>query len=406
MRHQRVAVAVALLFTAGAAWISVDLALPVQRADASAHGAPLRAARPLPAWLAPGAAFVVEGWAGAGAGVRLLADGRSIGRTRSGSLGRFTLRAKAPLWSGTYRLVLASGEARIALEPLLVRPLVLAAVGDVNLGDRTADAISSYGAAYPWTRVGRLLRSADLALANLECAVSSDGVPVAGKQYTFRGPPGALPAAARAGIDVFSLANNHSLDFGSAALLDTRRHARRAGIETVGGGVDLAAARRPARFTLGGVRVAVLAYSDVRPFGFDAGAGRAGAAPAFSELVDPDIRRARSTSDVVIVYFHWGTELATSPDSRQRRLADLAFRAGATIVLGAHPHVLQPIQRGGSKLVAWSLGNFVFPANSPGTTSTGILVAHLGVQGVVGARLVPATINGVRPVLDAPMPSR
>jgi len=117
-------------------------------------------------------------------------------------------------------------------------------------------------------------------------------------------------------------------------------------------------------------------------------------------------QQRRSTSDVLIVYFHWGTELATSPDSRQRRLADLAFRAGATIVLGAHPHVLQPIQRGGSKLVAWSLGNFVFPANSPGTTSTGILVAHLGVQGVVGARLVPATINGVRPVLDAPMLSR
>jgi len=406
MRHQRVAVAVAALLAAGAAWISVDLALSVQRADASAHRARLRVVTPSPAWLAPGAAFVVEGWAGAGAGVRVLANGRPIGRTRAGPLGRFSLRIRAPLRSGTYRLALSSAGARIALEPLLVRPLVLAAVGDVNLGDRTADAISSYGAAYPWTRVGSLLRSADLAIANLECAVSSGGTPVSGKQYTFRGPPGALPAAARAGIDVFSLANNHSLDFGSAALLDTRRHARRVGIETVGGGADLAAARRPARFTLGGVRVAVLAYSDVRPLGFDAGPGRAGAAPAFPELVDPDIRRARRSSDVVIVYFHWGTELSTNPDSRQRRLADLAFRAGATVVLGAHPHVLQPIQRGGSKLVAWSLGNFVFAANSPGTTSTGILVTHLGARGVVGARLVPATIDGVRPVLDAPTPLR
>jgi poly-gamma-glutamate synthesis protein (capsule biosynthesis protein) len=104
-------------------------------------------------------------------------------------------------------------------------------------------------------------------------------------------------------------------------------------------------------------------------------------------------------ADAVIVYFHWGTELSTMPDSRQKRLADVAFRAGATVVLGAHPHVLQPIQRGGTKLVAWSLGNFVFPARSPGTTSTGVLIAHLAARGVVGARLVPATIHGVRPTL-------
>jgi poly-gamma-glutamate synthesis protein (capsule biosynthesis protein) len=146
----------------------------------------------------------------------------------------------------------------------------------------------------------------------------------------------------------------------------------------------------------------VLAYSDVRPLGFDAGEGRPGAAPAFAEYVDPDVRRARRSADVVIVYFHWGTELAREPDSRQKRLADLAFRAGATIVLGAHPHVLQPIQRGGSKLVAWSLGNFVFYASSPGTTSTGVLLAHLGAGGVIGQRLVPATIRGVRPVLATP----
>jgi poly-gamma-glutamate capsule biosynthesis protein CapA/YwtB (metallophosphatase superfamily) len=78
----------------------------------------------------------------------------------------------------------------------------------------------------------------------------------------------------------------------------------------------------------------------------------------------------------------------------------VAFRAGATIVLGAHPHVLQPVQRGGSKLVAWSLGNFVFPANSPGTTATGVLLTHIGARGVLGQRLVRATIRGVRPVLE------
>ena len=283
---------------------------------------------------------------------------------------------------------------------LLVRTVVLAAAGDVNLGDRTALAIAAHGTGYPWTGVGDVLRDADLAIANLECAVSRGGVPVPGKEYTFRGRPAALPAVARAGIDVLSLANNHSADYGQGALLDTIRHARSAGLATVGAGADLAAARRPARIELGGLRIAILGYSDVRPLGFDAGLGRPGVTPAFAELIDPDIRRARRTADLVIVYFHWGTELATTPNSRQKRLADLAFRAGATIVLGAHPHVLQPVQRGGSKLIAWSLGNFVFAAKSAGTTATGILLAHLGADGVVGQRLVPATIRGVRPTLS------
>lgn len=281
-----------------------------------------------------------------------------------------------------------------------MRAVVVAAGGDVNLGDRTATAIAAHGPGFPWSGVAPLLRGADLTIANLECAVSRGGSPAAGKDYTFRGAPSALAAVARAGVDVLSLANNHSVDYGPGALLDTIRHARRNGIATAGAGADLAAARRPVRLELGGVRIAVLAYSDVRALGFDAGIGRPGAAPAFAEYVDPDVRRAARAADAVVVYFHWGKELAATPDSRQKRLADLAFRAGATIVLGAHPHVLQPIQRGGSKLVAWSLGNFVFPARSAGTTSTGILLAHLTPRGVVGQRLVRATIRGVRPTLS------
>jgi poly-gamma-glutamate synthesis protein (capsule biosynthesis protein) len=395
---RRLAVAgAAVLAVAG--WLALGRAPPVQPAGASGVDAPLRVRGELPAWRAPGARLSLEGWAGAGATVRLVADGRGLGRARAGPLGRFELEVRAPLRSGRYRLELVSEGRRRSLGRLVVRPLVLAAAGDVNLGDDTAHAIAAHGAGYPWTAVAPLLRDADLAVANLECAVSTGGAP-ASKEYTFRGAPSALPAVAQAGIDVVSLANNHSVDFGGAALLDTIRHSRRAGIATVGGGVDLAAARRPVRLELGGVRIAILAYSDVRPLGFDAGVGRPGAAPAFAEYVDPDVRRAQRGSDVVVVYFHWGTELSTAPDSRQKRLADLAFRAGATIVLGAHPHVLQPVQRGGSKLVAWSLGNFVFPARSAGTTSTGILVAHLGSRGVVGHRLVPATIRGVRPTLS------
>jgi hypothetical protein len=256
--NQQFAAAVAVVM-AVSGWISLGRAFPVQGADAAPRPATLRGVGRLPAWLAPGAAFTLSGWAAAEASVRLFAGDRVIGRARSGKLGRFEIDARAPQRGDRYRLRLASGGRRLDVGRLLVRPLVLAAVGDVNLGDRTRDAIASHGSGYLWSGVRPLLQEADLTIANLECAVSAGGAPVPGKPYTFRGSPSTLREVARAGVDVVSLANNHSVDYGRGALLDTVRHARRAGIATVGGGADLAASRRPVRLELGGLRIAVLA---------------------------------------------------------------------------------------------------------------------------------------------------
>lgn len=331
--------------------------------------------------------------------MRLLANGRLLARARSGALGKFVLRLQAPARSARYRLVLQAGSRRVRLPDLVVRPVVLAAVGDVNLGDRIGAAIRSFGSGYPWTSAAPLLRAADVAIANLESAVSTRGTPAA-KKYTFRGDPAAVPAVARAGIDVVSVANNHSLDFGAGAFLDTLRHFRRAGIATVGGGHDSAAARRPAIVSAGGLRVAILGYSDVRPLGFDATPTRPGTARADAGAIAEDVRAARRRADAVVVYFHWGTELARTPDGRQRSFAAAALAAGATVVLGAHPHVLQPVERSGRRLVAWSLGNFVFGATSAGTSATGVLTVGLDRRGVRWNELVPARIDGVRPILD------
>nr|MBA2536520.1 CapA family protein [Actinomycetota bacterium] len=236
----------------------------------------------------------------------------------------------------------------------------------------------------------------DIATANLEGAVSTRGTPVPGKEFTFRGPPSALRAAARfAGLDVVTLANNHTLDYGRVAFRDTIAYAREYGLATVGGGSDLARARRPAILTHGGLRVALLGYSDVRPLGFDAGPSRSGAAPAFPEYIAPDVRAAARRADVTVVWFHWGQERHFRPNARQRSLTRVSFRAGATVVLGAHPHVLQPIEHTGNRLVAWSLGNFVFGANTPGTERTGILRIRLGASGVLRWGLRRARIAGV-----------
>jgi poly-gamma-glutamate synthesis protein (capsule biosynthesis protein) len=403
VRRRSVLVLVLVLTLTGALATAV-LSLSQTSVGAARVGAaaplPLRVAGPLPSWRAPGGRLTAVGRALPRERVSLLARGSRIGSVRADSRGVFHLLAHAPTQSGAYPLTLAGRGRFRELGALRVRPIVLDAVGDVSFGEGVGALISARGSASPWRSVGPVLRAADVATANLEGAVSTRGIAVAGKEYTFRGPPSALAATAHTGgVDLLTVANNHSLDFGVDAFLDTLRLAHRFGIATVGGGIDLAAARRPVLVDRGGVRIAFLGYSDVRPLGFTAAAGVPGTAPADPVEIADDVRAARRRADVVVVWFHWGIERMTVPDSRQRELADAAVAAGAKLVLGAHPHVLQPIERRGRALVAWSLGNFVFTAQSPGTQRTGILETRIGAAGVLGYRLRPVTIVDSRPVL-------
>src|SRR5262245_18484506 len=360
----------------------------------------------LPAWLAPGAPLTVSGWAGPFRHVSLVVGGRRVSSARTGPLGRFELTAPVGA-TGRPLVEVTSDGRRVRVGRVVVRPVVLAAAGDVTPGEGVSTTIEREGDAYPWTGVARVLRKADIATVNLEGVISDRGVPAAGKEYHFRGGPGLLRGAARvAGIDLVTVANNHSLDYGRDAFLDTLASAHAAGLRTVGGGATIDVARRPAILRVGGLRIAVLGYSDVRPLGFDAGPDWAGAAPADPYAIAADVAAARRRADLVVVWFHWGVELQTSPNGQQQALAAAALGAGATVVLGAHPHVLQPVTREGRRLVAWSLGNFVFPSGAPQTRSTGVLLASLDARGVTGYRLARATIHGFRPVLDAPVASR
>ncbi len=262
-----------------------------------------------------------------------------------------------------------------------------------------APALALEGPGYPWTSVGPTLRAQDIAFGNLECSVTTRGAPVP-KQFTFRGSPNALRVATRmAGFDVYNLANNHAADYGTQALLDTVANVRRFGATAVGAGGSLASASEPRVVERLGLRVAFVGFSDILPAEFFAGPSRAGTQPATPTLIRAGVRRALERADVVIATFHWGIERATSEDGRQRGFADIALQAGASAVIGAHPHVLQPIRARGRRPVAYSLGNFVFGAGSPGTTRTGILRLRLSRRGVEASRLLPARIVNTRPLL-------
>lgn len=310
-------------------------------------------------------------------------------------------RVRAPKSAGRLRLrALGADGVATASAYVRVRPLTLAAVGDINLGDGPGAAIDRYGAGYPWASVGPRLRAADLAFGNLECAVSTRGVQQV-KTYTFRGRPSSLKAVARSGgLDVLNLANNHSGDFGTTALLDTLRGIRADGMTPVGAGANESQAYRPAVVERLGLKVAFVGFETIEPSAFQAVGGRPGDAWAYPARVTRAVRAAAKEADVVIASFHWGIERDFTESAQQRALAATAFAAGATAVIGAHPHVLQPIRRPrAGRLVAYSLGNFVFSANSPGTERTGILTLKLGAGAVLGDSFTPATIHGSRPVI-------
>ena len=375
---------------------------PAARPRAAATPARLAPApgHPLPAWLAPGAPLSFSGLAAPRVRVTLLVGGRRAGVARSGLHGAFTVNGRVPaLAVGTYRVELAAGSRRVGAGALRVRPVELAAVGDVTFGDGVGWRIARTSSRYPWLRSAPLLRRADITTANLEGAVTERGTAAPGKRFHFRGPATSVRAAVRfAGIDVFALANNHSRDYGAVGLLDTVRAVRAAGAETIGGGADLAAARTPVIRRAGGLRVAFLGYNDVPPWAFTARRSRPGTAPAVPADIARDVRVARSRADLVVVWFHWGAELQTEPSARQQELARTATDAGATLVLGAHAHVLLPVESPApGKLVAWGLGNFVFSAHSAATARTGVLVVKLSARGVVGHRLWPARIVAEQP---------
>jgi poly-gamma-glutamate synthesis protein (capsule biosynthesis protein) len=274
--------------------------------------------------------------------------------------------------------------------------------GDVDLDRTTRSAIASGGVDAPWRYLAPTLRAADVAMLNLECSVSRRGAPEV-KSYRFRGDPSAVAGARRAGVDVFSSANNHAIDYGFDAFADTLDAVRRNGIKPVGAGRDLAEAQRPAVFEVNGRTIAFLGISAIIPAPkWKAAPGHAGVAYDDDAQIAAQVRAAKRVADIVIPYFHWGIEYTYSPSAAQRRAARAAIRAGATMVIGTHPHVLQPVEVVDGHLVAWSLSNLVFQSR-PASVHTELLKVTINRDGSVDWATEPYYISAGVP---RPEPSR
>jgi poly-gamma-glutamate capsule biosynthesis protein CapA/YwtB (metallophosphatase superfamily) len=279
------------------------------------------------------------------------------------------------------------------------------AAGDTMLARSIGKRLRKHPDA-PLAGVADTFAKADLTLLNLECTISVRGTPNPIKSFTFRAPPVSARSLADAGVDLVTLANNHAMDYGPVALADTISLLGDQGIGTIGAGADSSHARAPLIFDRNGLRVAFLGYlegftdaSGWSALSWEATATAPGVAIARLAHIRSDVADAKRHADVVVVMFHSGLAQIANPTSLQRKLADTALAAGASLVINASPHRLQGTRRSGNTFIAYSLGNFVFDQSRGVFNDSAILDVTLDKSGVKSVRFVPVVIRDGFPVL-------
>ncbi len=244
--------------------------------------------------------------------------------------------------------------------------------GDIYLSDYVTQAYQKSGIAGVLDAGYRQqIADADVFFANEEFPFSDRGEAIDDKEYTYRVPTSWISVFRELGLDGVTLANNHVLDYGADALLDTYNVLDSAGIIHTGAGEDLTAAKVPAVFSAGDKTVAIVGASRVTPDAtWFASRYNAGVFSAYQpENLLEQIRTLAEDDiyDAVIAYIHWGIERDEFPQDYQRTLARQLIDAGADIVIGAHPHVMQGIEYYKGKPIFYSMGNFIFGSSIPRT---------------------------------------
>ncbi len=276
-------------------------------------------------------------------------------------------------------------------------------VGDVMLGRGVAAANPGDPAA-PLRAMRGFLRGSDLTVGNLESTLSTAGQPQQGDD-SFAADPRVLPAMARWGFDALSLANNHTGDYGTAALVRTVAAFRDSGISSFGAGRDLRAAARPVVLERHGIRFGFLGFNAIgetpRASRARPGALSVRMPPRTGPLnrgdlarVLADVRRLDRRVDVVTVMPHWGTQYTHAVGPLQRRVARRLVDAGADLVIGGHPHWVQGVEHYRGATIAYSLGNFVFDMDFMEETMEGVaLTATFRGDRLRGVALTPYRLD-------------
>ncbi|MDR1217250.1 MAG: CapA family protein [Oscillospiraceae bacterium] len=271
--------------------------------------------------------------------------------------------------------------------------------GDVLPDGRIGTKIvnGEYGAVLDAAMAERI-RSADVTMINLETSVSERGEPIADKTYTFRSPPGNLSFLTQwLGVDVVSIANNHTLDYGWDAFRDTITNLDEYGIAHIGAGGNIAEAAKAYVAETGGIKIAFFAANQVlTSTDWAAGTNKAGQLIARESgnlgALGDAIADVKHECDYIVVYMHWGIELDLIPYERQTSVAHALVDAGADVVIGSHPHVVQSFEYYNGKPIIYSVGNFLF--NALHSETVVIFLRFDTTNSAVTIEAVPAGISG------------
>lgn len=269
--------------------------------------------------------------------------------------------------------------------------ITITAAGDLMLGSWTQDVIENFGYDYPFQNIDTIFEDADIIFANLEAPFGSTGQ-VFPKTYSFQVRPDLINVLTAGKINLVSIANNHIMDFGIESLTETINLLKKNAVWFAGAGLNLSQAREPALFQVKEKRIAFLAYSLTFPEEFWATDTSAGTCFPFDTFVYKDIKKIKAENDFVIVSCHWGEELRETPKDYQIELAHNLIDAGADIILGHHPHVVQGIELYKEKLIAYSLGNFIFGSYSKKATESFILKINWDETGLQSCKIIPINV--------------
>ena len=309
----------------------------------------------------------------------------------------------------TKLLSLQLNEAERLIKFSQEKPITLLFVGDIMLSRGVANQIEKHqDYDWPFLKISTTTQEADLTFGNLEGPISSRGENQ-GSMYSFRTSPELVEGLKFAGFDILSLANNHIWDYGKEALEDTIAMLKHSGIETIGAGENYEKANAPViidfNSTLRGStssqirevepRIAFLAYTNLYPKSLEATENSAGISSFELEKVKTDIQelKALKLADIIIVSFHWGEEYQDRSNPSQQEIAHSLIDAGADLIIGHHPHVIQEVEEYLSSPIAlegqgppspkasarrgwaaYSLGNFVFDQNFSKETTEGLML--------------------------------
>lgn len=272
--------------------------------------------------------------------------------------------------------------------------VTLMAVGDIMLGDHpiclghgVGSFIKKQSPEYIFSNVSDILKNADITFGNLECVLSDIGVDQANhKTVQLRGAETSMSGLTNAGFDVLSIANNHILEHGEKSLIRTKKLLYDNGIQAVGASESKRKSREPVILSRNGVSFGFLAYCLVRD-------ETAYCSVEDSHDIINDVRKAKNDVDILVVSLHWGNEFVRKPSPEQFTLGHSIIDAGAKLILGHHPHVLQGVETYNDGVIVYSLGNFVFDMWQRKMRESIIFSCQFSKNGIVDFEIMPAYIN-------------